>query len=199
MLHVTETVSVGATRPSDADPVELIIGELDPIVMQTKEAMARVWLDRSVSKSHLHVLMLLEQFGPLAMGRLAGMAEVALPNMTGMVDRMEEHGLVIRSRDPNDRRVVLVSATAKGAELAAEIPRIRREYLRRVICALTDQERANCYAAFRAIRLAAAELGSQPAQEGGISPTPTPPAALNPGSPSRTGLVPPPVSALAEE
>ena len=42
------------------------------------------------------------------MSRLAELLDVSLSNATGIVDRMEERGLVERVRVPDDRRVVLV-------------------------------------------------------------------------------------------
>jgi len=38
-------------------------------------------------------------------------------NLTGIVDRLEEKKLVLRKRDENDRRVVHVVLTDKGARL----------------------------------------------------------------------------------
>jgi DNA-binding MarR family transcriptional regulator len=37
--------------------------------------------------------------------------------LTGIVDRLEEKGLVVRDRDVRDRRVVRVRLTEKGAKL----------------------------------------------------------------------------------
>ncbi len=37
--------------------------------------------------------------------------------MTGMVDRLEEDGLIERRPDPSDRRVTLIALTAAGAKL----------------------------------------------------------------------------------
>lgn len=163
MLQVNLSIRPGRRRGTTHDDVvELILGELDPIIMRTKDALAQVWHNRSVSKANLHVLMLLEQFGPLPMSRLATMVDVSLPNMTGIVGRMEEHGLVERVRDDADRRVVMVRATAKGTEVTAEIPRLRREFLRRVVCALPEGDRQNCYEAFRAFREAAESLRDEP-------------------------------------
>lgn len=150
----------GDSGPAD-EQIERILGELEPIVVRTREALARVWHDRSVSKANLHVLMLLEQYGALSMSRLADLIDVSFPNMTGIVDRMAEHGLVERVRNDNDRRIVLVRSTAKGAELAAELPALRRAYLRRVITALPDEDRQTCYAAFRAFRRAADNLAEE--------------------------------------
>lgn len=166
MVHVNETTQAGTTPPRASDDVvELILGELDPIIARTRDVLARVWHDRSVSKANLHVLMLLEQFGSLPMSRLATMIDVSLPSMTGIVDRMEENGLIERERTDEDRRVVMVRCTPRGEELAREMPRLRREYLRRVVVALPEGDRRNCYAAFRAFRLAAESLAEEAAHE----------------------------------
>jgi len=37
--------------------------------------------------------------------------------MTGMVDRLEEDGLIERRPDPGDRRVTLIALTTTGAEI----------------------------------------------------------------------------------
>ncbi|MCG8347531.1 MAG: MarR family transcriptional regulator [Chloroflexales bacterium] len=47
-------------------------------------------------------------------------------NLTRLVDRLEERGLVRRAADPHDRRVTLVQLTPEGAALSAELrPRHR--------------------------------------------------------------------------
>ncbi|MEA2622965.1 MAG: MarR family transcriptional regulator, organic hydroperoxide resistance regulator [Chloroflexota bacterium] len=152
------------------DIVEGILGELEPIIARTREVLARVWHDRSISKANLHVLMLLEQFGPLPMSRLATMIDVSLPNMTGIIDRMEENGVVERLRDGSDRRVVLVRSTPKGASISAELAEARRDYFRRVVTALPREDRLACYAAFRAFRRASDSLTHDAGHEHGITP-----------------------------
>jgi len=44
-----------------------------------------------------------------------------LPDVTRLADRLEEAGLVKRSRTTEDRRVVLVGITKKGLGLLAEL------------------------------------------------------------------------------
>jgi DNA-binding MarR family transcriptional regulator len=43
------------------------------------------------------------------------------PDVTRMIDRLEERGLVARERLPDDRRVVRVSITDRGLALLSEI------------------------------------------------------------------------------
>lgn len=164
MLRVTETIT--ERRPSDPEPqdddlVDAIVAEYEPLVARTRRAMASVWQDRSISKTSLVVLMQLEIHGPVSMSRLASLLDVGLPNMTGIVDRMEEQGLVERVRDERDRRVVLVSATPRGIALAEELEEIRRQRLAELVTALGPSDRQTCLRAFRALREAAERLDAE--------------------------------------
>jgi len=42
---------------------------------------------------------------------------VTVSNLTGIVDRLEEKGIVARDRDKHDRRVIHVKLTEKGKKL----------------------------------------------------------------------------------
>jgi DNA-binding MarR family transcriptional regulator len=50
------------------------------------------------------------------MGELSKNAQVAMPSMTEMIDKLEKNGMAERSRDTNDRRVVKVRLTDKGQD-----------------------------------------------------------------------------------
>jgi DNA-binding MarR family transcriptional regulator len=130
--------------PAGDDVVELILGELEPVMALQRHAMAHVWHDRSISKANMHVLMLLDQLGPLPMGRLATLVDVSLPSLTGIVDRMAEHGLVTRERDEHDRRVVVVHVADKGRQTLQELEQVRREMLRRVLRAMSSKDQQQC-------------------------------------------------------
>jgi DNA-binding MarR family transcriptional regulator len=55
--------------------------------------------------------------GEVPIGQLAALEQVSPSAITKTVTALEEAGLVRRSRSPQDRRVVLVSATPKGRAL----------------------------------------------------------------------------------
>ncbi len=55
---------------------------------------------------------------PMPMRELAALLGVDPPNLTPVVDDLEQAGLVERQAHPTDRRVKLVVATADGAALA---------------------------------------------------------------------------------
>ena len=155
--------------PGTDDLIDAIVAEYEPLVARTRWALAGVWHDRKVSKTTLFVLMQLEMHGSIPMGRLAGLLDAGLSNVTGIVSRMEDLGFVERIRDEHDRRVVLVSATARGSEMVQELESIRRQHLRRLVVELDPSDRQACLQAFRALRGAAERLdhGEPPAHPAG--------------------------------
>lgn len=66
---------------------------------------------------YIHVLGLLKPGGkPVSMTDLANTSHISKPNLTTMVDRFCAEGLVERSADINDRRIVNVTLTQKGRD-----------------------------------------------------------------------------------
>jgi DNA-binding MarR family transcriptional regulator len=61
------------------------------------------------------------QFGPLTAGELARRTGLTTASMTGVIDRLETAGYVTRTRDPADRRrvIVVLRAEQAGPEIAA--------------------------------------------------------------------------------
>jgi DNA-binding MarR family transcriptional regulator len=60
---------------------------------------------------------------PVPMGDLAAALHCDSSNITGIVDRLEERGLVRREPAPGDRRVKMLVLTASGERLRQEITR----------------------------------------------------------------------------
>jgi DNA-binding MarR family transcriptional regulator len=76
----------------------------------------------AVSQPQLTCLLALQEYGPLPTSKLAKYMMVKPSTATGIVDRLEEKGLVIRSRSVLDRRVVTIELTDEGKSLAEEAP-----------------------------------------------------------------------------
>ena len=64
-----------------------------------------------------YVLATVGYSGSLPFGEIGQKMMVTVSNLTGIVDRLEEKGLVARERDTHDRRVVHVKLTDKGRDL----------------------------------------------------------------------------------
>ena len=58
--------------------------------------------------------------GPVTIGRLAEAEQVSGPTITRLLAGMERDGLLKRTRDARDRRVIWIKATPKGTRLLQE-------------------------------------------------------------------------------
>jgi len=82
-----------------------------------------------ISMTHFHVLTLLRHHDAMPMGRIAEILDASMSSATGIIDRMEERGLVERVRVPDDRRVVLVRPTQTGNDVVDEAELVKSEIL----------------------------------------------------------------------
>lgn len=85
-----------------------------------------------LTPARLSALSVIVFAGPITMGQLASAEQVAAPTMTRLVSGMERDGLLERTRDTRDRRVVWISATPTGN-------RVLQEGRRRRVRALTAE------------------------------------------------------------
>jgi DNA-binding MarR family transcriptional regulator len=83
----------------------------------TKEVARRVEL----TGPQLTVLKVLESVGDLSLSELSERIRAQNSTVTGIIDRMEREGLVVRARSTEDRRVVNIRLTDKGGAIAREI------------------------------------------------------------------------------
>jgi DNA-binding MarR family transcriptional regulator len=79
--------------------------------------------------------------GPMRMSQLAELTGTSSANVTGMVDRLVQRGVVTRVNDTKDRRVVLVSLTPAGQALFTEQGSLFKKHVRRLLAPLEPEER----------------------------------------------------------
>jgi DNA-binding MarR family transcriptional regulator len=108
-----QILSVVQTWPQIDPTVESIVTRIAKadryLVAASRRSLAKVGL----SKEEFKVLMTLHD-GPRAHGALCRELVVSTGAMTNRLDKLEHAGLVARSRDPQDRRGVLLELTAEG-------------------------------------------------------------------------------------
>jgi DNA-binding MarR family transcriptional regulator len=79
--------------------------------------------------------------GTRRMSDLAEDTQTSQASLTGIVDRLEEHGLVQRVRSADDRRVIEVALTQAGREEMKLAHAAMLQRLEAVLAPLDDQER----------------------------------------------------------
>jgi DNA-binding MarR family transcriptional regulator len=135
--------------------VEQILDQLEPLIARQRKAIAQQGCFRTISSTQRHVLLLLDSEGPMTMSWIAEQLDVSLPNVTGIVERMVDHGLVARIRSDDDRRIVSVAVTDAGRQTVEEIDLVRRSQLAAVICRLSAEQQQRALSTFTDLRQAA--------------------------------------------
>jgi DNA-binding MarR family transcriptional regulator len=100
------------------------------------------WAEQELTFGQMRLLFLLGKHGPSPMSRIAELLGVGLPTASGIVERVERHGLAARQHRSDDRRVVDCQLTANGRRLIDEIYGMRLEMLRQFLGVLTPDEQA---------------------------------------------------------
>lgn len=75
-----------------------------------------------VSSPQLNCLLSLYENGPLPPSQIAKHIMVKSSTVTGIVDRLEQKGLVKRFRNSPDRRIITIELTDSGKNLAKHAP-----------------------------------------------------------------------------
>jgi DNA-binding MarR family transcriptional regulator len=88
---------------------------------------------------------------------MAEFLDVSFSNATGIVDRMEERGLVERVRVPDDRRVVLVRIAPTGMHALEEIEALKQDRLQAILGHLDTPQLDRLAAALDDVRSAVLE------------------------------------------
>lgn len=95
---------------------------------------------------HLVALTLLHDHGPIGQQVLADTLRLDPSNVVGLLNELEERGLVVRRRDPLDRRRHIVELSRTGAQelCSAQVRLLTVED--ELLAALTADERATLHA-----------------------------------------------------
>ena len=104
-----------------------------------KAIAARVQ-DYGLTTPQFGTLEALYHLGPLSLGELAEKLLVTGGNVTYVMDRLEDQGLVYRYRRPDDRRVIQAKLTPEGRDLVAEVFPGHAGYIEHLSRHLTTEE-----------------------------------------------------------
>jgi DNA-binding MarR family transcriptional regulator len=97
-------------------------GRLRLVIAGLNRRLRKDWPD-DVTPSRLSALATIAAGEPLPVGELAKRMAVSTPTVSHIVDALDKLGLIARQPDPNDRRICLLTTSAKGVELLEELSR----------------------------------------------------------------------------
>jgi len=120
------------------------LNQIMPVIM--KEFARRNTNELSKGKITLPQLLtlgFLNEKGDSRMTDLARFMKVSTAAMTGVVDRLVRDAYILRVYDPQDRRIIRVKLTHKGAELIRKINQQKRRMTINIFGKISDSERDN--------------------------------------------------------
>lgn len=97
------------------------------------------------------ILYVLWQHEELPISRIGQLTSLAKTTLTGMLDRMEEAGLIRRMADPGNRRQILVSITPKMKDYRDQYEQVSQKMNRLFYKGFSDEEIARFEVRLKAI------------------------------------------------
>jgi len=156
-----------ATNLGGGSELELLRAYLDAVVL-SEALQTRIWEAAELTLTQVRALRKLRhEDKPL--GQLGAELALAPPSMTRLIDRLEERGLIERTRDEDDRRRVVARLTPAGRRLVTEVPLLEGTAIRAAVETMDPSERARLARAFRDFAAAVHRVEEAP-QAAGATP-----------------------------
>ena len=129
---------VGAPSKLTRSEVSRAVAELMPNIIRGTQL--DFFIKRGVTQTQFLVLASIRAYERCTMSTLAHNLHVRMPTATGIVDRLVRAGYVRRLPDPQDRRQVIVTLTAKGEAFIRDFQAVVRTRWEEVLKTLAPQE-----------------------------------------------------------
>lgn len=117
---VTRKSEAGDSQASGRTPAHEAASLLFDLYSERRRSHQRPAVDRQLTIPQASLLWLVDET-PKPMSALARALRCDNSNVTGLVDKLESRGLVVREPSPDDRRVKLVRLTDKGIRMRGEV------------------------------------------------------------------------------
>jgi MarR family transcriptional regulator, organic hydroperoxide resistance regulator len=124
-------------------------------------------LKLGLTMPQLKILMSIVQNERTTSKRLADVMCVTPANITGVVERLVQQGLVRREANPEDRRVEFLEATEAGKKVVANLRESTQEHMQKLLSQLDEDELACLLKGNTALLRAAENLHQQEAHSAG--------------------------------
>ena len=116
------------------DQLDLVVARLDEVMGKVVRRLHQELCRQAppeMTPAQFHICRRLLRRGPTTVTEFAEEMGVSPSAVTSMADRLAEAGLVLRGRDPDDRRVVRLHLTPEGERLVRRCQETRNALLRR--------------------------------------------------------------------
>lgn len=121
--------------------VDRILETIVYLYTESRRVTKQLARQHGLTGPQVTALKMLEAFGALSLSELSAHMSAKNSTITGIVDRMERDGLVVRERSEEDRRVVNIRPTAEGRRIAAAVPVTAMAIFASALQSLSERDR----------------------------------------------------------
>jgi DNA-binding MarR family transcriptional regulator len=158
-----------AAAPSGTVTAEAILDHFASLMRHVAGWHAPAFLGLDVTMSQAKCLYVASVRPGIGMSAMADQLHVGLSSISGLVDRLVEHGYLERHEDPDDRRQQQLWLTPAGATAVEHIRELNGELLRSLLDGLSGHE-------LEALRVGIAALDRESQVINPLEPTPANPS-----------------------
>ncbi len=151
-------------NPNKSETIKEIMRLQVQIQHSLRDDAPDAWLALNLSIAQLKSLFFIGFAGTTNSKNLATAMRVTPPNITGIIDRLVEQGLVMRENNLLNRREQILKLTPRGAELAAQLRERTASHFSRLLETLSEEDLAALAQGLRALSRAAARAGTVPGE-----------------------------------
>ena len=108
--------------------------------------------NEDIAPPHFEIMKLLEEAGTLHIAEIGERLQIARPQMTHLIDKLVDLGIVERQISPPDRRMINIILTNKGKTILEEHDSHIRNATKETLFCLTDEELQDLSAALRKLQ-----------------------------------------------
>ena len=97
-------------------------------------------IEEHITLLHIEIMHTLREEGTQHIAEIGERLQIPKPQMTHLLDRLEQLNIVHRQPDPSDRRIINVALTEKGRRIGEEFDRVIRDGVGEKLARLSDAE-----------------------------------------------------------
>ena len=144
-----------------AAAIERVIAGYEELMHRLADGHAPEFLEIAVTMPQAKLLYLLGAAGEMHMSDLVARLGVSLSTISGLVDRIVDHGLASRRDDPVDRRQVVVGLTPAGSAFIDHFRELNARQMRELLVNLDDEDLEHVRIGLEALARAATSPGAR--------------------------------------
>jgi len=129
--------------------IKSIIEDQRSINRFLRQGIPDVWMDVSLTIAQVKSLFFISNGKEVNFRMLAAALKVTPSNVTGIIERLVEQGLVSRNENPDDRRMLILHLTPKGETLVASLRERRVSQMSIVLSKLAVEDLKTISLAFK--------------------------------------------------